>query len=178
MSTARAVRPHLPRLRRYASVLTGSIASGDAYVAAVLEALIEDPLALGANTPARLVLYKVLTKIWNSLSVNVKFAGAESGGRLGLGRMAPQARQALLLTALEGFSDAEAAEILELDVRTIRRLIWDAQRELAAADAFCGRADARMPRPADAGRPDLLRKIGPRTAMPAEPARARPTILH
>ena len=43
MSTSQAVAQHLPFLRRYARALTGSQHSGDAYVAAALEALIEDP---------------------------------------------------------------------------------------------------------------------------------------
>jgi DNA-directed RNA polymerase specialized sigma24 family protein len=36
MSKAHAVAQHLPYLRRYARALTGSQASGDAYVAATL----------------------------------------------------------------------------------------------------------------------------------------------
>ena len=46
MSTSQAVAQHLPFLRRYARALTGSQHSGDAYVAAALEALIEDPSVL------------------------------------------------------------------------------------------------------------------------------------
>ena len=41
MSKARAVAQHLPYLRRYARALTGSQVSGDAYVAATLEDLVE-----------------------------------------------------------------------------------------------------------------------------------------
>ena len=43
MSKAEAVAQHLPYLRRYARALTGSQTSGDAYVAATLEALVKDP---------------------------------------------------------------------------------------------------------------------------------------
>ena len=39
MSTSQAVAQHLPYLRRYARALSGSQTSGDAYVAATLEAL-------------------------------------------------------------------------------------------------------------------------------------------
>ena len=39
MSRSQLVAEHLPLLRRYARALTGSQASGDAYVAAMLEAL-------------------------------------------------------------------------------------------------------------------------------------------
>jgi len=41
MSIAESIAPHLPYLRRYARSLSGSQSSGDNYVAAVLEALIE-----------------------------------------------------------------------------------------------------------------------------------------
>jgi hypothetical protein len=41
VSTSQMVARHLPFLRRYARALTGNQSSGDAYVAAVLEALLE-----------------------------------------------------------------------------------------------------------------------------------------
>ena len=43
MPDSKAVAQYVPLLRRYARALTGSQASGDAYVAATLEALIADP---------------------------------------------------------------------------------------------------------------------------------------
>ncbi|MFY9599276.1 MAG: response regulator, partial [Pseudolabrys sp.] len=49
MSTSQAVAQHLPYLRRYARALSGSQPSGDAYVAATLEALIQDPKVLDAG---------------------------------------------------------------------------------------------------------------------------------
>ena len=46
------VAPHLPYLRRFARALTGTQASGDTYVAAVLESLIADPsFSPGAANP-------------------------------------------------------------------------------------------------------------------------------
>ena len=45
MPNSSAVAQYLPFLRRYARALTGSQASGDAYVAATLEALIADRLS-------------------------------------------------------------------------------------------------------------------------------------
>ncbi len=46
MSLSTTIAPHLPFLRRYARALTGNQQSGDAYVAAVLEVLIEDPSSI------------------------------------------------------------------------------------------------------------------------------------
>ena len=43
MADSKAVAQYLPFLRRYARALTGNQGSGDAYVAATLEALIADP---------------------------------------------------------------------------------------------------------------------------------------
>ena len=42
MSLSMRIAAHLPYLRRFSRAVTGSQASGDAYVAAVLEALIAD----------------------------------------------------------------------------------------------------------------------------------------
>ena len=70
MSTSQAVAQHLPFLRRYARALTGNQQSGDAYVAATLEALIEDRSVLERTGSARVALYHLFTKIWNSVDVN------------------------------------------------------------------------------------------------------------
>ena len=69
MSTSQSVAQHLPYLRRYARALSGSQASGDAYVAATLEALIQDPKVLDSTSSTRIGLYQLFTKIWNSVAV-------------------------------------------------------------------------------------------------------------
>ena len=58
MSISQAVAQHLPYLRRYARALTGSQNSGDAYVVATLEALVEDPTLLSASPAMRVELYR------------------------------------------------------------------------------------------------------------------------
>jgi len=68
----------LPYLRRYARALSGSQASGDAYVAATLEALIQDPKVLDTTASTRIALYRLFTKIWNSVALNGKSGGTES----------------------------------------------------------------------------------------------------
>ncbi|MDP9024658.1 MAG: response regulator, partial [Candidatus Eremiobacteraeota bacterium] len=72
MSTSQTVAQHLPYLRRYARALAGDQSSGDAYVAATLEALIADPSTLDAGASTRVGLYKLFTKIWNSVGINAK----------------------------------------------------------------------------------------------------------
>jgi len=72
VSIAQVVLQHLPSLRRYARALTGSQASGDAYVAATVESLIASPKILEANSNARVGLYRLFNIIWNSVPVNSK----------------------------------------------------------------------------------------------------------
>ena len=134
MSTSQAVLQQLPYLRRYARALSGSQASGDAYVAATLESLIASPQILGAGTDSRVALYRLFTKIWNSVAVNGK---PEAGGAIlppeqHLTQIAPRPRQAFLLVALEGFSEVEAADVLDCDLPTLRGLVEESGRELAA----------------------------------------------
>src|SRR6476660_6376029 len=76
LSTSQAVAQHLPYLRRYARALSGSQASGDAYVAATLEALILEPKSLESLPNKRVALYRLFTKIWNSVTLNGKAEGA------------------------------------------------------------------------------------------------------
>ena len=135
MSTSQAVAQHLPYLRRYARALSGNQASGDAYVAATLEALIQDPKVLESGASTRIGLYKLFTKIWNSVAVN---GGKGAGGDLNqpverhLAQIAPKPRQAFLLIALEGLSEDDAAKVLDVDVPTLRDLVEESGRELAA----------------------------------------------
>ena len=135
MSTSQAVAQHLPFLRRYARALTGSQHSGDAYVAAALEALIQDPSVLGGANGPRAALYKLFTKIWNSVGINEgtePAAGTQPGVEHRLGQITAQPRQAFLLVALEGFSEEDAADILGVEVPALRALVEESGRELAA----------------------------------------------
>src|SRR4051812_45132286 len=101
MSTAQAVTQHLPFLRRYARALAGSQQSGDAYVTAALEALIADPTVVSMASSPRVALYKLFTKIWNSVDVNAKSEPAVDASKMPveqrLGHITPLPRQAFLL---------------------------------------------------------------------------------
>jgi DNA-directed RNA polymerase specialized sigma24 family protein len=135
VSTSQAVAQHLPFLRRYARALTGSQHSGDAYVAAALEALIQDPSVLTGGSGPRAALYKLFTKIWNSVGVNDgtdPSAGSKQPVEQRLGQITAHPRQAFLLVALEGFSEEDAADILGVEVPALRALVEESGRELAA----------------------------------------------
>ena len=134
MSRSQLVAEHLPLLRRYARALTGSQASGDAYVAAMLEALLQDPALLEEKHGPRVGLFRLFTQIWNSVSVN---EGADNGpapavSEQRLSSLTALTRQAFLLLSLEGFSEEEVAHILDTDVAKVRELADAAGRELAA----------------------------------------------
>ncbi|MES2751616.1 MAG: response regulator [Pseudomonadota bacterium] len=132
MSRSQLVAEHLPLLRRYARALTGSQGSGDAYVAAMLEALLQDPALLDEKLGPRTGLFKLFTQIWNSVSLNETATPALAASEQRLSNITPLARQAFLLLSLEGFSEEEVAHILAVDVTKIRELADTAGRELAA----------------------------------------------
>jgi CheY-like chemotaxis protein len=132
-NSSAAVAQYLPFLRRYARALTGNQASGDAYVAATLEALIADRTVIEDPRGPRVALYRLFTKIWNSVAVNAPSSGEdELPGEHKLANITPLPRQAFLLIALEGFSEPDAARILDVDVMKLRGLVEESGRELAA----------------------------------------------
>ncbi len=134
MSKAQAVAQHLPYLRRYARALTGSQSSGDAYVAATLEALVKDPELLESDDPPRVTLFRLFSTIWNSLSVNgiPDPVGNQLPAERHLGQITAKPRQAFLLVSVEGFSEENAARILDVDTANLRKLVEESGRELAA----------------------------------------------
>jgi DNA-directed RNA polymerase specialized sigma24 family protein len=125
----------VPYLRRYARALSGSQTSGDAYVSATLEALIQDPEILDSDASTRVALYRLFSKIWNSVALNGRPAADTAAPNQAVERhiaqIAPKPRQAFLLVALEGLSEDDAAKVLDVDVPTLRQLVEDAGRELA-----------------------------------------------
>ncbi len=134
MSKAHTVAQHLPFLRRYARALTGSQTSGDAYVAATLEALVKDPDLLDSEDLPRVTLFRLFSTIWNSLAVNGTSdpVGSDLAAERNLNQIAANPRQAFLLVSVEGFSEEEAARILDVDAPTLLKLVEEAGQELAA----------------------------------------------
>jgi CheY-like chemotaxis protein/DNA-directed RNA polymerase specialized sigma24 family protein len=129
-----ALAPHLPYLRRYARALTGSQASGDAYVRAALSALLAGEHALDAQLPPRVSLYRLFHVIWSTASGQIDEdtaeADASTSPEMRLQALSASKRAALLLTAVEAFSTDEAATILDEDAGEVERAILDAQRTI------------------------------------------------
>src|SRR5690606_4226327 len=71
MPLSNTVAPHLPYLRRFARALAGTQKAGDAYVAATLQVLAEDPSLFDENLDARIALYRTFLGLWNSVGLNL-----------------------------------------------------------------------------------------------------------
>jgi DNA-directed RNA polymerase specialized sigma24 family protein/CheY-like chemotaxis protein len=137
MSLAREIAPHLPLLRRYARALTGAQASGDAFVAATLEAIVASPTEFPRDLEPRAGLYKIFHRIWESANIEPGDDGDEDtpGARKAQERLralAPLTRQVLLLTTLENFTPQETSEILGRNTDEVNALLDDALEELDA----------------------------------------------
>jgi DNA-directed RNA polymerase specialized sigma24 family protein/CheY-like chemotaxis protein len=137
MSLATVIAPHLPYLRRFARALTGSQASGDAYVAAALEALVEDPDSFPDHMAPRAALFQVFLKLWNSVEVNSERVTDADGGsetiiERKLEAITPRPRQAFLLVSVEQFAPSEAAAIMGIEEAELNDLVEEAGSEIAA----------------------------------------------
>jgi len=135
MSLSTRIAPFLPYLRRYSRALTGSQTSGDAYVAAVLEALIADVSIFPESSNDRVALFQLYTKLFGSSSVLIPepvspFAW-EKRASINLASVSPLARQAFLLVSVEGFRTSEAAEVLDTTESSMNQLLERASEEIS-----------------------------------------------
>ncbi len=135
MSLSTQIAPFLPYLRRYSRALTGSQTSGDAYVAAVLEALIADITIFPGASNDRVALFQLYTKMFGSSSVLIPepvspFAW-EKRASINLASVSPLARQAFLLVSVEGFRTNEAAEVLGTTESGMNQLLERASEEIS-----------------------------------------------
>src|SRR5271157_4863534 len=133
MSLSAIIAPQLPFLRRYARALSGSQTSGDAYVVAMLELLVEDATLFDRDCDSRVALYRAFARVWNALPMNKHSDRPEPGtaAERRLEEITPLPRQAFLLTAVEGFSPEQAAQVLETSPAHFSRLIEMAGQEIS-----------------------------------------------
>ncbi len=135
MSVTKEISAHLPYLRRFARVLSGSQQSGDAYVIATLEAIVADSGLLDRELPARIALYRVFLRMWASANGDRDRAApadhARSAVEMNIGALTPRPRQAFLLHTVEGFTLEEAAQILDCPPSAAAQLVEQAGREIA-----------------------------------------------
>ena len=138
MALGQQVAVNLPFLRRYARALSGSQATGDAFVRATLEAALVDEELKRSLEDGRVPLYRAFHKIWASAYLEASPGGGaatptgdhEAGAQASLGTVTPLNRQALLLTTLEDFSPAQAGQIMDLSTEEVEALVAEAVTEI------------------------------------------------
>jgi CheY-like chemotaxis protein len=136
MSLGQELAPHLPFLRRYARALTGTQSHGDAYVRAALEAIVAAPQDFPRDVDARLGLYRTFQRIWGSTNANDRsdqdegLGDSEHIAQARLAQITPFSRQALLLTAMEGFTPEDTAYLIDTTAEEVDRLVADALTEI------------------------------------------------
>lgn len=136
MSLGQELAPHLPFLRRYARALTGSQAHGDAFVRATLEAIVAAPDDFPRDVDPRLGLYRTFHAIWSSANIEEDPEAASGGGDIEdvaqarLARITPLSRQALLLTAMEGFTSEDAGYLIGAAPEEVDSLVAEALEEI------------------------------------------------
>jgi DNA-directed RNA polymerase specialized sigma24 family protein len=135
MSLSARIAPHLPYLRRFSRATTGSQTSGDAYVAATLEALIGDTSIFPEASSDRIAIYKLFSALFSSSSISIPAPTSsyawEQRAATNLSTIAPRPRQAFLLVAVEGFSHEQAAEVLGVSDEEFASLLDEASIEIS-----------------------------------------------
>ncbi|WP_082520516.1 response regulator [Rhizobium sp. Root482] len=135
MSLSMRIAAHLPYLRRFSRAVTGTQASGDAYVAAVLEALIADITLFPQSSNDRVNLFKLFCSVYPTITINlpetVSPFGWEKRAAANLSMIPPDARKAFLLVSVEGFTQGEAAEILGITDIEAAQLLREASEDIS-----------------------------------------------
>ena len=126
-------------LRRYARAFHGSQQTGDTYVRLCLEALLMQRDAIAGTQDIKLRLFKLFHDVWQKVDFSREAPSGEAIGletdfsiKARLEAIPTYERQALLLTALEGFSLAEVASILSVSQAKIEELVDTAWRKISA----------------------------------------------
>ena len=139
MSLGQQLAPHLPFLRRYGRALTGSQEHGDRYVRAALEAIVAAPEEFPRDVEPRLGLYRTFHVIWRAANGGddtrrggdrSDVEGMEAVASARLAQMTPLSRQALLLTAMEGFTSEDAGYLIDQDADEVEGLVTEALAEI------------------------------------------------
>lgn len=136
-SIADLIAPQLPYVRRFGRALTGSQSRGDAYVVALLEALVADQSIFDRTLEPRTAAYRSFLHVWNAMPMNRQTdtpettRAGESVADRRIETLTPEPRQAFLLASVEEFSTEEIALILGKSEDEVRELVDTASREIS-----------------------------------------------
>jgi DNA-directed RNA polymerase specialized sigma24 family protein len=118
---------HAPYLRRYARALTGSQGDGDDLVRCAMEGMLAGSIPLDDKIPLRTALYRALHQAWNA-SLGATASTSRVDQRLQI--ILPDRRAALLLVGVEGFSPAEAAQVLSISSEELDSRLSGAEADI------------------------------------------------
>ncbi|MGU3496842.1 response regulator [Xanthobacteraceae bacterium A53D] len=118
----------LPFLRRYARALLGSQKAGDILVRDTLQAVLDGRVTIDPAVSTRVALYRAFQQVWSQQPSADAAGGSSTDQRLQA--LDVSSRVALLLTAMEGFSFAEAASILDISLDEVETQVVAAQAEI------------------------------------------------
>jgi CheY-like chemotaxis protein len=129
---AAQIGANLPYLRRYARALTGSQETGDRYAAATLEAVLADSAVLNAGENVKTGLFHAFHVVWSSAGAPLgdpdsRFSAIAQAHMITL---TPGSREVLLLRSIEGFTEAEIAGIMGIDIESVAGLHEKALHEM------------------------------------------------
>lgn len=142
------VKAVLPRLRRHALFLTGNATVADRAVMCCLHAYRAQPERVRTAT-ARLDLFRLFhmqtapatqavpavaahAEAWSGAPQTPELSAISRPARPTFGGLAADQRSVLALVAVEGFSIAESAGVLNISTARASRLLRDARAQLAA----------------------------------------------
>jgi CheY-like chemotaxis protein len=100
-----------------------------------LEAIVADPTVLPADLPPRVGLYLLFHTLWGSTDVEsrslLSTVPADTVTKR-LNELTPARRQALLLTAMEGFNVGDTARILRVSEQDVKQMVQQAVKEISS----------------------------------------------
>ncbi len=156
-SVGREMAALLPRLRRFAYGLTGSIDAGDDLVQSACERALSRLHLWQAGTRLDSWMYRIMQNLWfdelragrrREVATEPKTLDAMAGGdaeseaamrldlatvRRRMARLPPDQRAVLLLISVEGLSYKDAAAVLEVPIGTVMSRLARARLALARA---------------------------------------------
>ncbi|WP_118133080.1 response regulator [Oceanicella sp. SM1341] len=129
------IAAELPYLRRYARALTGTQARGDGYAAATLETLIANRESFDLSLAPRVALFKVFHSIWSTTGAAIEEPAddidpLERVAQQRLADLTPHTREAVLLSALEGFGTSEIAAVMDVSEAEAANLVRIGEEEV------------------------------------------------
>ncbi|WP_298915982.1 response regulator [uncultured Algimonas sp.] len=131
MSLVDTYAPYLPYLRRFSRALTGSQTDGDRYVRTALEALVAGDAVIDDRLPPRTALYRMFLGIWGSTGAQLEEPADGSDTPTDrIRRLTPVSRQAFLLSALEGLSLDEIADVMNVSEDGAREMLDQAEADI------------------------------------------------